>query len=121
MKAIRSQDLAVFLCFCLSIQPCVSEIYQGHYASANSSDSNTNTVDSKQAEQILNDIVSFGIDQSDRLENVRERQLFEQGVTLKKSNPAHFVGIFNKQKPKARELSSIGYASLQASSLLARQ
>ncbi|TRY75389.1 hypothetical protein TCAL_06346 [Tigriopus californicus] len=121
MRPIQSQSLAVLLCFSLSVQQCVSEIYQGHYATSSVNSSNENTVDSKQAAQILNDIVSFGIDQSDRLENVREKQLFEQGVTLKKSNPAHFVGIFNKQKPKARELSSIGYASLQASSLLARQ
>ena len=48
-------------------------------------------------------------------------ELYEEGVSLKKSNPAHFVGVFNKQKDRAKELSKFGYASLQASSLLARQ
>lgn len=86
-----------------------------------SSETRPEDVDPEEAEELLNEIVNFGLDQSNRLENVRERELYEEGVTLKKSQPAHFLGIFNKQKDRARELSKFGYASLQASSLLARQ
>eukprot|EP00095_Tigriopus_kingsejongensis_P007792 maker-scaffold370_size193435-snap-gene-0.40 protein:Tk07792 transcript:maker-scaffold370_size193435-snap-gene-0.40-mRNA-1 annotation:"hypothetical protein DAPPUDRAFT_320790" len=103
---------------------CLLHYQDGHYGnnrSAEGSSSGPNQIDSTKAQQILNDIVNFGIDQSDRLEQVRERQLFEEGINLQKSNPAHFVGVFNKQKKQARPLATIGYASLQASSLLARQ
>ena len=86
-----------------------------------SSETQPEDVNPEEAEELLNEIVNFGLDQSNRLENVRERELYEEGVSLKKSNPAHFVGVFNKQKDRAKELSKFGYASLQASSLLARQ
>lgn len=44
-----------------------------------------------------------------------------QPLRLRKTNPAHFVAIFNKQKKRAKELSQFAYASLEASSLLTRQ
>ena len=75
----------------------------------------------KTSEQILNDIVNYGLDQSRYLYEVQERNIYNEGVALKKSNPAHFVGVFNKQKPRAKELSKYGYATLQASSLLTRE
>lgn len=76
---------------------------------------------SKKAEQLLKEIVKFGIDESDYLTNVKERHLYEEGVKLKKSDPAHFVAVFNKQKKRSKEISKFAYASLHASSLLARQ
>lgn len=76
---------------------------------------------SKQAEDLLREIVKFGIDESEYLTNVKERHLYDEGVKLKKSQPAHFVAVFNKQKKKSKEISKFAYASLHASSLLARQ
>ncbi len=75
----------------------------------------------KSSEEILNDIVNYGLDQSTYLYEVQERQIYDRGVALKKSNPAHFLGVFNKQEPRAKELSKYGYATLEASSLLTRQ
>ena len=77
--------------------------------------------DDANAEELLNEIVQYGLDQSAFLSDVRERHLYEEGVRLKKTNPAHFVAIFNKQKKRAREVSRFAYASLEASALLARQ
>ena len=75
----------------------------------------------RRAEALLNKIVDYGIEQSKFLKDVQERELFDEGLKLDKFNPAHFVGVFNKEKPRARELSEYAYASLEASSLLARQ
>ncbi len=75
----------------------------------------------QKADQLLNDIVNYGLEQSDELSNVHERILYEEGIHLHKSNPAHFVAIFNRQKARGRELSKFAYAALEASSLLARQ
>lgn len=54
---------------------------------------------------------------------MRERELYESGARLSKTQPAHFVGVFNRQKGgnRGRELARFGYASLEASKLLARQ
>jgi hypothetical protein len=91
--------------------------------SANPQDSSSSSAekDSEQAEQLLREIVRFGIDESDYLTNVKERHLYEEGVALKKTDPAHFVAVFNKQKKPSKEISKYAYASLHASSLLARQ
>ena len=75
----------------------------------------------KRATALLNRIVDYGLEQSKFLKDVQERELFDEGLKLDKTNPAHFVGVFNKEKPRARELSEFAYASLEASSLLARQ
>ena len=52
---------------------------------------------------------------------VKERELYEEGVKLTKRDPAHFVAVFNKQKGRAKEISKYAVASLHASKLLARQ
>ncbi len=75
----------------------------------------------QKAEELLNEIVQYGIDRSEELANVEEKRLYERGVRLRKTDPAHFVGIFNKQKKRGRELTKYAYAALEASSLLARQ
>ena len=73
------------------------------------------------SEELLNDIVSYGLEQSRQLYEVKEREIYESGITLKKSDPAHFVAVFNKQSARAKELSRYGYATLEASSLLTKQ
>ena len=73
------------------------------------------------SEELLNDIVTFGLEQSRHLHEVKEKEIYESGITLKKSDPAHFVAVFNKQTPKAKELSRYGYATLEASRLLTKQ
>ncbi len=75
----------------------------------------------EKAEALLNEIVRYGIDRSEELSEVEERELYDRGVRLTKANPAHFVGIFNKQKERGRELAKYAYAALEASSLLAKQ
>ena len=52
---------------------------------------------------------------------VQERELYERGMTLDKSQPGHFVSVFNKQLKKSKQLSTYAYATLQASSLLSKQ
>ena len=44
-----------------------------------------------------------------------------QGITLDKTQPGHFVSVFNKQQKQAKTLSTFAYATLQASSLLSKQ
>ena len=73
------------------------------------------------SEDILNEIANFGLDQSRYLFDVQEKRIYDNGLTLKKSDPGHFVGVFNKQTQRAKELSKYGYATLQASSLLSKQ
>jgi hypothetical protein len=53
--------------------------------------------------------------------DVVEKRIYENGQNLKKSDPAHFVAVFNKQTAKSKELSKYGYATLEASALLTRQ
>ena len=62
-----------------------------------------------------------GLEQSRHLHEVKEKEIYDSGITLKKSDPAHFVAVFNKQTPKAKELSRYGYATLEASRLLTKQ
>ena len=73
------------------------------------------------SEDILNEIVNFGLDQSRYLFDVQEKRIYDKGLSLKKSDPGHFVGVFNKQSQRAKDLSKYGYATLQASSLLSKQ
>ena len=58
---------------------------------------------------------------SSHLVEVQERELYERGMTLDKSQPGHFVSVFNKQLEKSKQLSTYAYATLQASSLLSKQ
>lgn len=76
---------------------------------------------SKRGEELLNDILNFGLNQSELLLDKREKDLYYSGMFLTKKNPAHFIAVFNKQKNKAKELAKWGYATLQASSLLSKQ
>ena len=73
------------------------------------------------SEEILNEIANFGLDQSRYLFDVQEKRIYDSGLSLKKSDPGHFVAVFNKQSQRAKELSKYGYATLQASSLLSKQ
>ena len=77
--------------------------------------------EARTSQEILNDITNYGLDKTRYLIDVLERKIYEQGVTLNKSDPAHFVAVFNKQTEKAKELSKYGYASLEASALLTKQ
>ena len=73
------------------------------------------------SEELLNDITSYGLERSRYLYEIKEKRIYEHGIALKKSDPAHFVAVFNKQTPRAKELSRYGYATLEASSLLTKQ
>ena len=73
------------------------------------------------SEELLNDITSYGLEKSRYLYNIKEKRIYEKGISLKKTDPAHFVAVFNKQTPRAKELSRYGYATLAASSLLTKQ
>ena len=75
----------------------------------------------KSSQQILKDIVNYGLDRTRYLVDVLERKIYEHGVALNKQDPAHFVAVFNKQTSRAKELSRYGYATLEASSLLTKQ
>ena len=75
----------------------------------------------KTSQEILNDIVNYGLTKTSYLVDVLERKIYDHGLALQKSDPAHFVAVFNKQTKKAKELARYGYATLEASSLLTRQ
>jgi len=75
----------------------------------------------KSSQEILNDIVNYGLDRTRYLVDILERKIYDEGQSLSKSDPAHFVAVFNKQTQKAKELSKYGYATLEASSLLTKQ
>lgn len=102
------------------------EVVDASEASSDSVD-NTNAIVeddnelSANAEELLKKVVRYGLDQSDFLTDVQEKALYDEGIRLTKRDPAHFVAVFNKQKQRTKELSKLAYASLEASSLLARQ
>ena len=73
------------------------------------------------SEELLNDITTFGLERSRYLYEIKEKRIYDSGIRLKKTDPAHFVAVFNKQTPRAKELSRYGYATLEASSLLTKQ
>lgn len=73
------------------------------------------------SEELLNDITSYGLEKSRYLYEIKEKRIYDKGISLKKSDPAHFVAVFNKQTARAKELSRYGYATLEASSLLTKQ
>ena len=73
------------------------------------------------SDDILNEIVNFGLDQSRFLFDVQEKRIYDNGLSVKKNDPAHFVGVFNRQSQRAKDLSKYGYATLQASTLLSKQ
>lgn len=83
--------------------------------------SDLNDATAKTSEEVLNEIVNYGLDQTRYLFEVQEKQIYNKGLVIQKSDPAHFVGAFNKQTQRAKELSKYGYATLQASSLLSKQ
>ena len=103
--------IAKFLLLCSSLQVITS---------LESVQSNTNNND-KSSHEILNDIVNYGLDKTRYLTDVLERKIYDKGLNLQKTDPAHFVAVFNKQKPKSKELAKYGYATLEASSLLTKQ
>ena len=73
------------------------------------------------SEELLNDITSYGLEKSRYLYEIKEKRIYDNGISLKKSDPAHFVAVFNKQTARSKELSRYGYATLEASSLLTKQ
>ena len=96
---------------------------------------------------ILEKVIQFGLNQSQHLIDVQvgsnvahtkqysssinnvdlifnllqEKMLYDKGIKLNKTEPAHFVSVFNKQKKRAKHLSKYAYATLHASSLLSKQ
>ena len=75
----------------------------------------------KSSQEILNDIVNYGLDRTRYLVDVLEKKIYENGLKLQKSDPAHFLAVFNKQTDKSKSLSKYGYATLEASALLTKQ
>ncbi|XP_023335820.1 chorion peroxidase [Eurytemora carolleeae] len=71
--------------------------------------------------QLLEKVIRFGLNQSEYLITVQEKALYDKGIVLNKSEPAHFVSVFNKQKKRSKNLSKYAYATLHASSLLSQQ
>jgi len=71
--------------------------------------------------ELLENVIEFGLNRSTHLVEVQEKELFNKGMTLDKSQPGHFVSVFNKQHKKSKMLSTYAYATLQASSLLSKQ
>ena len=70
---------------------------------------------------LLESVLEHGLTASQHLIEVQEKELYDQGAVLAKSQPAHFLSVFNKQKPQSKLLSKYAYATLHASSLLSRQ
>jgi len=102
----------------------VDQVRRGrsHFKSrSNDNEPELDPASGRTSEEILNEIVNFGLDQSRYLFDVQEKRIYDNGLSLKKSDPGHFVGVFNKQSQRAKDLSKYGYATLQASSLLSKQ
>ncbi len=73
------------------------------------------------AEAVLNEIVREGLRHSEKLLDVRERELFDAGMFLTKRDPAYFHSVFSRQLPEAKELSRFGFATQKATAMLAKQ
>ena len=71
--------------------------------------------------ELLENVIEFGLNRSNHLVEVQEKELYDKGIILDKSQPGHFVSVFNKQQKQAKMLSTFAYATLQASSLLSNQ
>ena len=71
--------------------------------------------------ELLENVIEFGLNRSSHLVTVQEKELYDKGITLDKSQPGHFVSVFNKQQKKSKMLSQFAYATLQASRLLSKQ
>ena len=71
--------------------------------------------------QLLENVIEFGLNRSSHLVQVQEKELYDKGMVLSKSQPGHFVSVFNKQDKKSKRMSTFAYATLQASSLLSKQ
>ena len=71
--------------------------------------------------QLLESVIEFGLNRSSHLVQVQEKELYDRGMVLNKSQPGHFVSVFNKQDKKSKTMSTFAYATLQASSLLSKQ
>ena len=71
--------------------------------------------------QLLESVIEFGLNRSSHLVHVQEKELYDRGMVLNKSQPGHFVSVFNKQDKKSKRMSTFAYATLQASSLLSKQ
>ena len=70
---------------------------------------------------LLETVLKHGLNASQHLIEVQEKELYDQGAVLTKSQPAHFLSVFNKQRPQSKLLSKYAYATLHASSLLSRR
>lgn len=70
---------------------------------------------------LLETVLEHGLNASQHLIEVQEKELYDQGAVLTKSQPAHFLSVFNKQRPQSKLLSKYAYATLLASSLLSRR
>ena len=70
---------------------------------------------------LLETVLEHGLNASQHLIEVQEKELYDQGAVLTKSQPAHFLSVFNKQRPQSKLLSKYAYATLHASSLLSRR
>merc|ERR1712226_1621071 len=93
----------------------------GNYIHRNSRKYEKFNSSARTSEELLKDITSYGLERSRYLYEIKEKRIYEHGIALKKTDPAHFVAVFNKQTPRAKELSRYGYATLEASSLLTKQ
>ncbi len=126
MRNMTSDSVAAALLLLLSVTSLSqAEIDDGlddvEVVDSASSSSSSSSPTAEKAEELLRQVVAYGIGRSKELTDVEERNLYEQGVRLDKTNPAHFVGIFNKQKQRGKELADYAYAALETSTLLARQ
>ena len=97
------------------------KVVNGRYVHRNSRKFENFESSARTSEELLNDITSYGLERSRYLYEIKEKRIYEHGIALTKSDPAHFVAVFNKQTPRAKELSRYGYATLEASSLLTKQ
>jgi len=70
---------------------------------------------------LLETVLEHGLNASQHLIEVQEEELYYKGAFVRKSEPAHFLSVFNKQKPQSKLLSKYAYASLHASGLLSRR
>ncbi|XP_040568625.2 LOW QUALITY PROTEIN: salivary peroxidase/catechol oxidase [Lepeophtheirus salmonis] len=86
-----------------------------------STKSQSSSSDQISTQDLLNLITNFGLNRSRQLIENEELRLFNNNVVLEKNNPAHYVAVFNKQKKRSKEMSEFGYASIQASALMAKQ
>ena len=57
--------------------------------------------------ELLENVIEVGLNRSRYLVEVKEKELFEKGIILDKSQPGHFVSVFNKQQKKSQNVVKI--------------